>query len=109
MASLAIAALPVQKAAPILLAATSKSPTKAATTEVWEDDLLRLPLIDVCFLYQTWGARNQFGKGSAVDCRLPTKLAQCSRSTRRPPLMVRAGSRCRQVLDELVRPVSQAF
>jgi hypothetical protein len=42
MASLVIAALPVHSAATILLAATSKSPIKAATTDVREDDLLRL-------------------------------------------------------------------
>ena len=42
MASLVIAALPVHSAATILLAATSKSPIKAATTDVREDDFLRL-------------------------------------------------------------------
>src|SRR5438105_9778857 len=43
MASLVIAALPVHAAATILLAPTSKSPIKAATTDVREDDFLRLP------------------------------------------------------------------
>src|SRR6202045_840065 len=47
MASLVIAALPVHAAAVILLAATSKSPTKAATTDVREDDFLRLPIGNV--------------------------------------------------------------
>jgi hypothetical protein len=47
MASLVIAALPVQAAATILLAATSKSPIKAATTDVREDDFLRLPIGNV--------------------------------------------------------------
>ena len=42
MASLVIAALPVHAAAMILLAATSKSPIKAATTDVREDNFLRL-------------------------------------------------------------------
>src|SRR5437588_10123778 len=44
MASLVIAALPVHAAATILLAATSKSPIKATTTDVREDDFLRLPI-----------------------------------------------------------------
>src|ERR1700730_8001734 len=47
MASLVIAALPVHAAATILLAATSKSPIKAATTDVREDDFLRLPIGNV--------------------------------------------------------------
>src|SRR5438132_4130220 len=47
MASLVIAALPVHAAATILLAPTSKSPIKAATTDVREDDFLRLPIGNV--------------------------------------------------------------
>jgi hypothetical protein len=47
MASLVIAALPVHAAATILLAATSTSPIKAATTDVREDDFLRLPIGNV--------------------------------------------------------------
>src|ERR1700681_4887358 len=47
MASLVIAALPVHAAATILPAATSKSPIKAATTDVREDDFLRLPIGNV--------------------------------------------------------------
>jgi hypothetical protein len=47
MASLVIAALPVHAAATILLAATSKFPIKAATTDVREDDFLRLPIGNV--------------------------------------------------------------
>src|ERR1700731_1377285 len=42
MASLVIAALPVHAAATILLTPTSTSPIKAATTDVREDDFLRL-------------------------------------------------------------------
>jgi hypothetical protein len=51
MASLVIAALPVHTAATILLAATSKSPIKAATTDVREDDFLRLTIFNVAFFY----------------------------------------------------------
>src|ERR1700730_11209365 len=47
MASLVIAALPVHAAATILLAPTSTSPIKAATTDVREDDFLRLPIGNV--------------------------------------------------------------
>src|SRR4051812_31300652 len=47
MASLVIAALPVHAAAVILLAATSKSPIKAATTDFREGDFLRLPIGNV--------------------------------------------------------------
>src|ERR1700676_3047006 len=47
MASLVIAALPVHAAATILLAATNKSPIKAATTDVREDDFFRLPIGNV--------------------------------------------------------------
>jgi hypothetical protein len=47
MASLVIAALPVHAAATILLVATNKSPIKAATTDVREDDFLRLPIGNV--------------------------------------------------------------
>src|SRR6202045_5333836 len=47
MASLVIGALPGHMAATILLAATSKSPIKAATTDVREDDFLRLPIGNV--------------------------------------------------------------
>jgi len=76
MASLAIAALPVHMAAAILLAATTKSPTKAATTEVWEDDLLRLPRIDVFSLssiartYQAWvrGTSSKDSRTRALLC-----------------------------------------
>jgi hypothetical protein len=76
MASLAIAALPVHRAAAILLAATRKSPTKAATTEVWEDDLLRLPRIDAAFFIRhctdlsNLGVRNQF-EGFANESLVP--------------------------------------
>ena len=42
MASLVIAALPVHSAATNLLAATNKSPIKAATTDIREDDFPRL-------------------------------------------------------------------
>jgi hypothetical protein len=48
-ASLVIAALPVHTAAKILLAATSKSPTKAATTDVWEEEFLRLCVVNGAF------------------------------------------------------------
>src|ERR1700682_2168307 len=47
MASLVIAAVPVHATATILLAATSKSPIKAATTDVRGDDFLRLPIGNV--------------------------------------------------------------
>jgi hypothetical protein len=47
MASLVIAALLVHAAAAILQAATSKSPIKAATTDVREDDFFRLPIGNV--------------------------------------------------------------
>src|ERR1700719_4339902 len=47
MASLVIAALPVHAGATILLAATSKSPINAATTDVREDDFLGLPIGNV--------------------------------------------------------------
>src|ERR1700730_8591270 len=47
MASLVIAARPVHSAATILLAATNKSPIKDATTDVREDDFLRLPIGNV--------------------------------------------------------------
>src|SRR5580704_4789343 len=69
MASLAIAALPVQIAAPILLAATSKSPTRATTTEVWGDDLLRLPLIDVAFFIRHCPDLSNLGCGEPVQPR----------------------------------------
>ena len=49
MASLVIAALPVHTAATILQAATSKSEIKAATTDLREDDFLRLSVGNVAF------------------------------------------------------------
>ena len=57
MASLVIAALPVHAAAMILLTATSKSPIKAATTDVREDDFLRLPIgsVAIASLYKMRG------------------------------------------------------
>jgi|SRR5580704_5019238 hypothetical protein len=75
MASLAIAALPVQRATAILLAATSKSPIKAATTEVWEDDLLRLPpsmsfFIRHCTDLSNLGVGKQF-EGFANESLVP--------------------------------------
>ena len=69
MASLAIEALPVHSAAAVLLAATSKSPTRAATTEVSDDDLLRLPLIDVAFFVQRSRTDQPGEVGVEVACR----------------------------------------
>src|SRR5580704_2400201 len=79
MASLAIAALPVQIAAPILLAATSKSPTKAATTEVREDDLLRLPLIDVAFFIRHCTDLSNLAAGNQFEGFEDESLVLCGR------------------------------
>src|ERR1700675_2829076 len=79
MASLAIAALPVQMAAAILLAATSKSPTKAATTEVWEDDLLRLPRIDVAFSIRHCTDLSNLGAGNQFEGFEDESLVVCGR------------------------------
>src|ERR1700738_3603042 len=79
MASLAIAALPVQRAAAILLAATSKSPTKAATTEVWDDDLFRLPLIDVAFFVRHCTDLSNLGVGNQVEGFEDESLVLCGR------------------------------
>src|ERR1700688_1088670 len=86
MASLVIAALPVHSAATILLAATSKSPIKAATTDVREDDLLRLNVAFVLSMWPSLHSPRSRGCFSAVDAedsaRDERRLVGCQTSDR---------------------------
>jgi hypothetical protein len=72
-----IEALLVQRAAAILLAATSKSPTKAATTEVWEADLVRLPLINFAFFVQHCTDLSNLSVGNQVEGFEDVSLVPC--------------------------------
>jgi hypothetical protein len=62
-----------------LLAATRKSPTKAATTEVCEDDLLRLPRIDVAFFIRRCTDLSNLGVGNQFEVFENESLVPCGR------------------------------
>src|ERR1700732_2271291 len=64
MASLIIAALPVQTAAIVLQAATNRSPIRAAYTAVVEDDWPPRHLLDASF---KWRSRRSFCRGTIGD------------------------------------------
>src|ERR1700676_5374324 len=75
MASLIIAALPVQTAATVLQAATNRSPIRAAYTAAVEDDWPLRHLLDVSF---KWRSRRSFCRGTIGDQK------KCTRRKLRP-------------------------
>jgi hypothetical protein len=57
----------------------NKFPTKAATTEVWDDDLLRLPLIDVAFFVRHCTDLSNLSVGNQVEGFEDESLVLCGR------------------------------
>src|ERR1700686_1019702 len=78
MASLIIAALPVQTAATVLQAVTNRSPIRAAYTAVVEDDCLPRQLLDACFKWRSRGSLCRSTIGDEEKCT----RGSCSRRKR---------------------------